>query len=147
MDSVPPGGLGATFGGPPVGCAAGLAVLDIIESEQLCERATAIGKRIASWGDALQKATHCVGEVRTVGAMAAIELVKGGNADAPDPDLTKAVVADALKRGVILLSCGARGNVIRFLPPLTIPEAQLDEALAVVRESVLGLADAVRKAS
>lgn len=147
MDSVPPGGLGATFGGPPVGCAAGLAVLEVIESEKLCERATAIGKRITAWGESLQKATDCIGEVRTVGAMAAVELVKGGNADQPDPDLTKAVVADALKRGVILLSCGARGNVIRFLPPLTIPDALLDEALAAVRESVLGLAGAVRKAS
>jgi 4-aminobutyrate aminotransferase/(S)-3-amino-2-methylpropionate transaminase len=147
MDSVPPGGLGATYGGPPVGCAAGLAVLDVIESEKLCERATAIGKRITSWGESLQKATDCIGEVRTVGAMTAVELVKGGNADEPDPDLTKAVVADALKRGVILLSCGTRGNVIRFLPPLTIAEALLDEALAAVRESVLGLAGAVRKAS
>ena len=147
MDSVPPGGLGATYGGPPVGCAAGLAVLDIIESENLCDRALAIGKRIVAWGETLEKATDCVGEVRALGAMAAIELVKGGNADEPDPDLTKAVVADALKRGVVLLSCGARGNVIRFLPPLTISEALLDEALGAVRESVLGLASAVRKAS
>lgn len=147
MDSVPPGGLGATYGGPPVGCAAGLAVLDIIESENLCERAEAIGRRIIEWGESLQEATDCIGDVRALGAMAAIELVKGGNADEPDADLTRAIVADALKRGVILLSCGTRGNVIRFLPPLTIPDALLDEALAVLREAILGLAGAVRKAS
>ena len=147
MDSVPPGGLGATYGGPPVGCAAGLAVLDVIESENLCERAVVIGKRILAWGDKLQRSTDCVGQVRTVGAMAAIELVKMGDANQPDADLTKAIVAEALQNGVILLSCGARGNVIRFLPPLTIPDAMLDEALDKVRDVILGLAGNVRKAS
>lgn len=147
MDSVPPGGLGATYGGPPVGCAAGLAVLDVIEGEKLCERAGAIGKRILAWGDKLQRSTDCVGEVRAVGAMAAIELVKMGDADQPDADLTKAIVAEALQKGVILLSCGARGNVIRFLPPLTIADALLDEALDRVRDVILGLAGNVRKAS
>ena len=147
MDSLPPGGLGATYGGPPVGCAAGLAVLDVIESENLCERAVVIGKRILAWGDKLQRSTDCVGQVRTVGAMAAIELVKMGDANQPDADLTKAIVAEALQNGVILLSCGARGNVIRFLPPLTIPDAMLDEALDKVRDVILGLAGNVRKAS
>lgn len=147
MDSVPPGGLGATYGGPPVGCAAGLAVLDVIEAENLCERAGAIGKRILAWGDKLQRSTDCVGQVRTIGAMAAIELVKMGDADQPDADLTKAIVAEALQKGVILLSCGARGNVIRFLPPLTIADALLDEALDKVRDVILGLAGNVRKAS
>jgi 4-aminobutyrate aminotransferase/(S)-3-amino-2-methylpropionate transaminase len=147
MDSVPPGGLGATYGGPPVGCAAGLAVLDIIAKENLCERAEAIGRRIASWGSALQKKTGCIGEVRAIGAMSAIELVQDGDAGQPDPDLTKAVVAEAMRQGVILLSCGARGNVIRFLPPLTIGDELLDEALGVVSNVVLGLAGGVRKAS
>ena len=147
MDSVPPGGLGATYGGPPVGCAAGLAVLDVIEAENLCERAVAIGKRILAWGDKLQRSNDCVGQVRAVGAMAAIELVKLGDADQPDADLTKAIVAQALQKGVILLSCGARGNVIRFLPPLTIADALLDEALDKVRDVILGLAGNVRKAS
>jgi 4-aminobutyrate aminotransferase/(S)-3-amino-2-methylpropionate transaminase len=147
MDSVPAGGLGSTYGGPPVGCAAGLAVLDVIESENLCARAEAIGRRILAWGDALQRSTDCIGQVRATGAMAAIELVKAGDADRPDADLTKAVVADALSKGVILLSCGARGNVIRFLPPLTIEDALLDEALDKVRDAILGLAGNVRKAS
>src|SRR5690606_7909436 len=94
MDSVPPGGLGATYGGPPLGCAAGLAVLDIIAEEKLCERADAIGQRIVSWGTALQGRNSSIGDVRTVGAMSAIELVSEGDASKPDPDLTKAVVAE-----------------------------------------------------
>ena len=147
MDSVPPGGLGATYGGPPVSCAAGLAVLDIIEQENLCARAVAIGERIVEWGRALQKKTTCVGDVRSAGAMSAIELVKDGNAEQPAPDLTKAVVAEAMRQGVILLSCGARGNVIRFLPPLTIGDELLDEALGIVSNVILGQAGGVRKAS
>ncbi|HEX5765011.1 MAG TPA: 4-aminobutyrate--2-oxoglutarate transaminase [Woeseiaceae bacterium] len=146
MDSVPPGGLGATYGGPPVGCAAGLAVLDIIAEEGLCERADAIGRRIVYWGTALQGKNSSIGDVRTVGAMSAIELVRDGDASRPDPELTKAVVAEAMKQGVILLSCGARGNVIRFLPPLTISDRLLDDALGIVGNVILGLALEVRKA-
>jgi 4-aminobutyrate aminotransferase/(S)-3-amino-2-methylpropionate transaminase len=147
MDSVPPGGLGATYGGPPVGCAAGLAVLDILEEEQLCERADAIGKRVVSWGTALQSKSSSIGDVRTIGAMSAIELVRDRDASRPDPDLTKAIVAEAMTQGVILLSCGARGNVIRFQPPLTISDELLAEALGIVGSVILGLAGEVRKAS
>jgi 4-aminobutyrate aminotransferase/(S)-3-amino-2-methylpropionate transaminase len=147
MDAPMPGGLGGTYGGPPVGCAAGLAVLDIIEKEKLAERAAAIGKKIGAWGAALQKVTGCVGDVRTMGAMSAIELVKDGDAAQPDPELTKAIVAEAMKKGVILLSCGARANVIRFLPALVISDKLLDEALSVVRECVVGLSNSLRKAS
>lgn len=147
MDAPMAGGLGGTYGGPPVGCAAGLAVLDILEDEKLCDRANAIGQKIASWGAALQKTTNCVGQVRTLGAMCAIELVKNGDADQPDPDLTKMVVAEALKKGVILLSCGARGNVIRFLPALVISDKLLDEALSVVRETLIAQSNSLKKAS
>ena len=147
MDAPLPGGLGGTYGGPPVSCAAGLAVIDIIENEKLCDRAMAIGKKIASWGALLQKSTDCVGDVRTLGAMCAIELVKGGDADQPDADLTKAILAEALKKGVILLSCGSRGNVIRFLPALVISDKLLDEALSQVREAIIGLSNQLRKAS
>jgi 4-aminobutyrate aminotransferase/(S)-3-amino-2-methylpropionate transaminase len=122
-------------------------VLDIIEQEKLCERADLIGKRIVAWGSALQGNTGSIGDVRTLGAMSAIELVKAGDAERPDPDLTKAVVSEAMKQGVILLSCGARGNVLRFLPPLTISDEMLDEALGVVSNVILGLAGGVRKAS
>jgi 4-aminobutyrate aminotransferase/(S)-3-amino-2-methylpropionate transaminase len=147
MDAPLPGGLGGTYGGPPVGCAAGLAVLDIIADEKLCERAVDIGNKIAAWGASLQKATVCVGNVRTTGAMCAMELVMDGNADQPDADLTKALVAEACRKGVILLSCGIRGNVIRFLPALVISDKLLDEALSVVRETLLDLSSNLRKAS
>lgn len=146
VDAVPPGGLGATYGGPPVGCAAGLAVLDVIEEENLCARANALGERIVAWGRELARATPSVGDVRAQGAMAAIELVHDRDANRPDPDLTRAIVAEALGRGVILLSCGARGNVIRFLPPLTIGEDLLEDALGIVRDVVLELGQRARKA-
>lgn len=147
MDSVPAGGLGGTYGGSPIGCAAGLAVLDVIEKENLCERALAIGEKIQVWGEALQKTNNCVGHVRVAGAMSAIEIVKDGDPNCPDAGLTKAVVAEGLKNGVILLSCGVRGNVIRFLPPLTISDELLDQGLAVVAKAIGDLTEDVRKAS
>ncbi|HEY5655503.1 MAG TPA: 4-aminobutyrate--2-oxoglutarate transaminase [Woeseiaceae bacterium] len=139
MDAPATGGLGGTYGGPPVGCAAGLAVLDIIEDEKLCDKAIHIGEKIRAWGSRVQQSHNCVGDVRATGAMAAIELVRDGNASQPDPDLTKAIVAEAAKQGVILLSCGVRANVIRFLPALTIGDELLDEALAVVEQTIAKL--------
>ena len=146
MDAADPGGLGSTYGGSPIACAAGLAVLDVIKKEQLCEKAVAIGAQIRGWAEALQKEVDCIGDIRTTGAMCAIELVKNGDADSPDPDLTKAVAAEALQRGVIMLTCGTRGNVIRFLSPLTIGESLLDEALAIIGDVIRGIAGEVRKA-
>jgi 4-aminobutyrate aminotransferase / (S)-3-amino-2-methylpropionate transaminase / 5-aminovalerate transaminase len=146
MDSVPAGGLGGTYGGSPLGCAAGLAVLDVIDEEKLCDRALFIGKKIQAWGDALQKTNNCIGQVRVTGAMSAIEIVKGGDAGSPDADLTKAIVAEARKNGVILLSCGVRGNVIRFLPPLTISDELLDQGLEGVAKAIGDLSEDVRKA-
>jgi 4-aminobutyrate aminotransferase/(S)-3-amino-2-methylpropionate transaminase len=129
MDSVPPGGLGGTYAGSPIGCAAGLAVLDVIEKAGLCERSRSIGETIRAWASALQAANKSIGHIRGLGAMCAIELVKNGDANDPDADLTKAVATEALAEGVLLLTCGVRGNVIRFLPPLTIDETMLAEAL------------------
>jgi 4-aminobutyrate aminotransferase/(S)-3-amino-2-methylpropionate transaminase len=147
MDSVDPGGLGSTYGGSPIGCAAGLAVLDVIESEGLCEKAQAIGKQIGDWASALQAEENCIGDIRITGAMSAIELVSNGEADSPDAELTKAIAARALEKGVLLLTCGVRGNVIRFLPPLTIEPEVLQEALDVVGETIAELTAEVRKAS
>jgi len=146
MDSVKPGGLGGTYGGSPLGCAAGLAVLDIIEKEQLCDKAMAIGEQIRRWAEALQDETRCIGDIRTIGAMCAIELVKNGEADSPDPDLTKAIAAAALEKGVVMLTCGVRSNVIRFLSPLTIGDELLGEALAIIGDVIRGLTNEVRKA-
>ncbi|OPX55524.1 4-aminobutyrate aminotransferase / (S)-3-amino-2-methylpropionate transaminase [Oceanospirillum multiglobuliferum] len=133
MDSPLPGGLGGTYGGSPIGCAAGLAVLDVIEEEKLADRALQIGERIRQRLQQLQQ-NHPdrVGAVRHLGAMIALELVKEGDAAKPDADLTKAIVAEAAKRGLILLSCGIRGNVIRFLPALTAPMEIIDEGMDIL---------------
>jgi 4-aminobutyrate aminotransferase/(S)-3-amino-2-methylpropionate transaminase len=146
MDAPDPGGLGSTYGGSPIGCAAGLAVLDVIEEEDLCGKARAIGEQIAGWAEGLQSRTSVVGNIRATGAMSAIELVKNGDADQPDPDLTKAIAAQALEQGVLLLTCGVRGNVIRFLPPLTIEPELLAEALDVVGDVILELTGSIKKA-
>ncbi|MEJ2128290.1 MAG: 4-aminobutyrate--2-oxoglutarate transaminase [Woeseiaceae bacterium] len=147
MDSVDPGGLGSTYGGSPIGCAAGLAVLDVIEEEDLCGKARAIGERIAAWASGLQAKTDVIGDVRVTGAMSAIELVQDGDPDQPDPDLTRAIAANALTRGVLLLTCGVRGNVIRFLPPMTIEPGLMQEALDIVGNVILELAGSMKKAS
>ncbi len=147
MESVPPGGLGGTYAGSPLACAAGLAVLDVIENEGLCAKAEAIGARIREWAGALSEQHASIGDVRIAGAMCALEFVKGGAADQPDPDLTRAVTAEALKRGVLLITCGVRGNVIRFLPPLTIDPGMLDEALGIVGEALSAMEAAAASAA
>jgi len=146
MDSVDPGGLGGTFGGSPIGCAAALAVLDIIETDDLCARAVAIGEQLGKWAEALQSASNCIGDIRISGAMSAIELVEGGDADRPAVELTKAIVGEAARRGVILLTCGVRANVIRFLPPLTIDQEMFAEALTIISDIILEKAGVSRKA-
>lgn len=147
MDSVDPGGLGGTYAGSPLGCAAGLAVLDIIEEEQLCDKAVAIGEQIRCWAEQVQADTDCIGDIRVTGAMCAIEIVADNDADHPDAELTKAIAAEATRQGVVLLTCGVRGNVIRFLPPLTIGEKLLAEALDTLGGIIRDLAGDVRKAS
>lgn len=137
MDSIDPGGLGGTYGGSPLGCAAGLAVLEVIEEEKLCEKAVAIGEAIRGWATAMQAEHNCIGHIRITGAMCAIEFVKGGNANSPDAELVKRVAAEALANGVIFLTCGVRGNVIRFLPALTIEPDLLNEALEVLGKAIV----------
>jgi len=127
MDSPGPGGLGGTYAGSPLGCAAGLAVLEVMREEGLLARAQEIGRFMSSRLKGLQASYPCLGEVRALGAMVAVELVKDGRADAPDADLTKALVQAAGRHGLIILSCGVYSNVIRFLAPLTIPDALLKE--------------------
>ncbi len=140
MDAPLPGGLGGTYGGSPLGCAAALAVLEVMEEEGLVARANEIGERIVTRIRALQQQyPQVIGEIRSAGAMIAMELVKGGDANRPDPDLTKAMVQAAARRGLILLSCGVRGNVIRFLPALTIPTELVDEGMDLVAKSLAEL--------
>jgi 4-aminobutyrate aminotransferase/(S)-3-amino-2-methylpropionate transaminase len=136
MDAPVVGGLGGTFAGSPLACAAGLAVLEVLEKEKLNQRAQELGAKLATKLKGLQARFNCIGEVRALGMMVAIELVKNRRADLPDAELTKAVVQVAGRRGLILLSCGVYSNVIRILAPLTIPEAQLDEGLELLEQSL-----------
>ena len=136
MDGPEPGGLGGTYAGSPLGCAAGLAVLDVIEQEDLCARALRVGERLTTALHALQKAhPDRVGDVRALGAMVAMELVTDGDAGKPDAALAKALCAKALEHGLLLLSCGVRGNVIRILAPLTIDFGHLDEGIGILKAS------------
>lgn len=133
MDAPPVGGLGGTYGGSPVGCAAGLAVLELIEQEDLVGRAVQIGARVSDWAEECQAAHSCLGDVRVMGAMVALEFVRDGDANQPDPALTRAIVTAGAQAGLILLTCGVRGNVVRLLPPLVISDELLDEALATLQ--------------
>jgi 4-aminobutyrate aminotransferase/(S)-3-amino-2-methylpropionate transaminase len=133
MDSANPGGLGGTYAGSPVACAAALAVLDVIEKEDLCQRAQDVGQRLMDGMRELQaRYPDRIGDVRGKGAMVAMELIQNGDFDQPDSELTGKLVAAAGKNGLLLLSCGVRGNVIRVLAPLTIPFEHLEEGLGIL---------------
>lgn len=147
MDAAAPGGLGGTYAGSPVACAAALAVLEVIEEEQLCRRAEQVGALLTSTLRAAQQGMSCIGEVRGLGAMVAMELVRNGDAHAPDADLAKALVKRAAEKGVVLLSCGIYGNVIRFLVPLTASDAIVREGLGIVLEALRELTGAGLKAA
>jgi 4-aminobutyrate aminotransferase len=136
MDAAHPGGLGGTYGGNPISIAAGHAVLDVIESEGLCARAAAVGDKMRTRLQALAKELPCIGDVRGLGAMVALELVKDPKTKEPDAELTAAVLTHAESRGLILLSCGTSANVVRLLAPLTIPDAVLAEGLDILAEAV-----------
>ncbi|WP_404407585.1 4-aminobutyrate--2-oxoglutarate transaminase [Pseudidiomarina marina] len=130
MDAAHPGGLGGTYGGSPVACAAALAVLQVIEEEQLVSRASWVGEKFSTVLHELQQEfPSLILEVRQVGAMIALELVVDGDAAQPNAALVQRIISLAPEYGLILLACGYYGNVIRFLPALTIEEPILDEAL------------------
>ncbi|HEX5792921.1 MAG TPA: 4-aminobutyrate--2-oxoglutarate transaminase [Rheinheimera sp.] len=127
MDAPLPGGLGGTYGGSPVACAAALAVLEVIEQDKLCAQANVIGEAFAARLTALQQQfPQRIAEVRQLGAMIAVEFIQQGE---PDVALTQQIIANASAHGLILLSCGFYGNVLRFLPPLTIEAEVLQQGL------------------
>jgi 4-aminobutyrate aminotransferase/(S)-3-amino-2-methylpropionate transaminase len=136
MDATGPSGLGGTYGGNPISVAAALAVLDVIEKERLVERAQTIGARILGAMRDMQAGDPRVGDVRGLGAMCAMELVRDPEARTPDPDLAKAVVAECARRGLVILSCGTGGNVIRVLVPLTAHDDVIDEGLDILRAAL-----------
>jgi 4-aminobutyrate aminotransferase/(S)-3-amino-2-methylpropionate transaminase len=136
LEAPQPGGLGGTYGGNPLACAAALAVLEVMEQEQLPARAARMGERIrlrfCQWA-----ARHaCIGDVRGLGAMVGMELVQDRQSKAPDKALTGRLQAAALERGVILLSAGSYGNTVRVLAPLTTPDEILDEGLDVIEQAL-----------
>jgi len=135
MDAVHPGGLGGTYGGNPIACAAALAAIEAFESEDLAARARRLGEILQDRLTGIQQRDPRVGDVRGRGAMVAVELVDPASG-APDAALTAAVARACIAAGVIVLTCGTDGNVIRFLPPLTIEEDLLHEGLDVVAASL-----------
>jgi len=139
MDSVQRGGVGGTFSGSPVGCAAGLAVLEVIEEEHLVERAQAIGELITRRLDAMAERFPQIGEVRALGAMAAAELVKDRETREPATELTKALIRAVGERGLVLLSAGEDANVIRFLVPLTASDEIIEEGLDILEGALADL--------
>lgn len=138
VDAAPVGGIGGTYAGNPLAVAAANAMLDVIEEEKLCARAADIGDRLQmrlrSIAD--RQGMEPIGDVRGLGAMVAFELVTDRGAKTPDPALTQAIVAEAEDRGLIILPCGTRGNVVRLLPPLTTPIEQVEEALDILEASI-----------
>jgi 4-aminobutyrate aminotransferase len=130
MDTVPPGGLGGTFGGNPLACVAAIEVLREVKSEGFRKRADELGTRIRARLEQLAARTAAVGDVRGLGPMLAVELTE------PTPELAKAVTSAARDRGLVLLSCGIYGNVIRILVPLTIDDALLERGLDLLEESL-----------
>ena len=135
MDAVPPGGLGGTFGGNPLSCAAAVAVLEALREPELLDRAVRLGEMLRTRLDDLASRHAAIGEVRGLGAMLALEL------EERTPERAKATVDAAFERGLLLLSCGLYGNVIRLLPPLTITDEELDEGLDLLDEALaVGLA-------
>ena len=133
MDAPAPGGLGGTYAGNPLGVAAALAVLDVIESEGLVDRAERLGQRLKQRLSSLMDDVPEIADIRGPGLMNAVEFAEGGK---PSPEFTNKVREEALSRGLILLTCGVYGNVIRFLPPLTVPDAVFDEALGIIEDAI-----------
>jgi len=136
MDAPAPGGLGGTYAGNPLAVASAHAVLDIIVDEKLCERSAALGGRLVDALNAAKTKQPRIAEVRGVGAMVAVEFNTPDGK--PDADFTKLVQQRALEAGLLLLSCGVYGNVIRFLFPLTIEDAVFEEGLAILQRALEG---------
>ena len=142
MDAPAPGGLGGTYAGSPLSCAAALAVLDVFEKENLLARSRQLGTHLVERLKGMAVKNKCIADVRGLGAMVAIELCKGGDLKQPDADMAKRLCLEATQRGLILLSCGTYGNVIRILVPLTASDAIVDEGLAIIEASLMAVQSA-----
>jgi 4-aminobutyrate aminotransferase-like enzyme len=135
MDAPAVGGLGGTYAGNPLAIAGAHAVLDVIEEERLVDRANQLGAQLGARLRALQGRVPQLAEVRGPGAMLAAEFMKPGGGG-PDPEFTRRVQARALEQGLVLLTCGVHGNVLRFLFPLTIQAAVFEEGLGILEKAL-----------
>jgi len=135
MDAPAPGGLGGTYAGNPLAIAAAHAVIDVMAEERLPERGQMLGDQLKAVLEGLRGTVPQIADIRGLGAMVAVEFDRKDNAE-PDADMAKRVQAEALSRGLILLSCGVNGNVIRFLFPLTIQQPVFDEAMGILRAAL-----------
>lgn len=140
MDAPAAGGLGGTYAGSPIACAAALAVLDVFEKENLLERSRHLGAHLTSSLKTMASKYKCIADVRGLGAMVAIELCKDGDPHKPNAEMAKAIASEATKRGLILLTCGTYGNVVRILVPLTASDAIVDEGLAIIEACLASVA-------
>jgi 4-aminobutyrate aminotransferase len=148
MDAPAPGGLGGTYAGSPIGCAAAIAVLDVMAEENLLERANVIGRKMIDRLNDMKRRNsfgNRIGDIRGLGAMVGCDLIKADGS--PDADLTKAVVAKAAENGLILLSCGVNANVLRFLMPLTAPDTLIEEGFGILEKSIAQAIEAASKAA
>jgi 4-aminobutyrate aminotransferase/(S)-3-amino-2-methylpropionate transaminase len=136
MDSIHPGGVGGTYGGNPISCCAGLAVLEIFEEENLLKKAEILGKKMRERLETWPKKYEAVGDVRGLGPMLAIELVKDRHTKEPAVEQAKSLVQFCVDKGLIILLCGIFGNVLRFMPPFTITDEQLDKGLSIIEEGL-----------
>ncbi len=135
MDAPAPGGLGGTYAGNPLAIAAAHAIIDVMRDEQLPERGATLGDQLKAMLAGMRQEIPQIADVRGLGAMVAVQFNQPGSG-APDADFTKKVQAEALKRSLILLTCGVDANVVRFLFPLTVQQPVFDEALGILRESL-----------
>lgn len=141
VDAVPPGGLGGTFGGSPLSCAAAVPVLREVASPEFLARALELGERLRARLEKLAACIPPIGEVRGLGPMLAFELVRDRASKEPAPELVAATVSHALDDGLVLLGCGLYGNVVRLLPPLVATPEEIDEGLDILEASLLRAVD------
>jgi len=136
MDSVHPSGIGGTYGANPVACRAGLAVMDVFEEENLLAKAQALGEKLRKRFDELHARFEIIGDVRGKGPMLALELVRDRETKEPAADEAKALVKTCFEKGLLILSCGTFGNVIRTLMPLTITDEQLERGISILTDGL-----------
>jgi len=139
MDSIHQFGVGGTYGGNPVSCSAALAVLDIFKEEGMLQKSEILGKKLRERFESFKDQYELIGDVRGLGAMLALELVKDRETKEPAPEEAKKLTQFCYERGLILLSCGTFGNVIRVLMPFVIRDEELEKGLAIMEEGFASL--------